>query len=176
MEMWKIELLKIGAIALISFLGGLGSYWLYIHKRKIERAPEQENLREAEKLTTLLIQHRKHKISPLDLNEFKKRLFSRFSNNEVECRNTNEIITAEEEFFDKVWHGRHKVLETMVRLGQKKIDSKIWQGALKSAKKIEIKYGKKQLGSCDDFEWGMLNGKLSALRWVLGDEWDMIDT
>jgi len=26
------------------------------------------------------------------------------------------------------------------------------------------------------FEWGMINGKLSALRWVMGDEWDMLDT
>ncbi len=23
---------------------------------------------------------------------------------------------------------------------------------------------------------GMLNGKLFALRWVIGDEWDMLDT
>lgn len=176
MEIWEVELLKIGAIALVSFLGGLGSYWLYIHKRKIERIPEQENLREVEKLTTLLIQHRKHKISPLELNEFKRRLLSRSANGEVECRSIDEIIRAEEEFSDKVWYGRHKVLEAMVKSGRKKVDSKIWQGALKAAKKLEIKYGKKHLDFCDDFEWGMLNGKLSALRWVLDDEWDMLDT
>jgi hypothetical protein len=28
----------------------------------------------------------------------------------------------------------------------------------------------------DDFDWGMLNGKLSALRWMLGDDWDVLDT
>lgn len=27
-----------------------------------------------------------------------------------------------------------------------------------------------------DFEWGMINGKLSTLRWLLGDEWDFLDT
>lgn len=32
------------------------------------------------------------------------------------------------------------------------------------------------LGPYSDFDWRMINGKLSALRWVLGDDWDMLDT
>lgn len=36
--------------------------------------------------------------------------------------------------------------------------------------------GEDNLGPYSDFEWGMINGKLSALRWVLGEDWDMLDT
>jgi hypothetical protein len=56
------------------------------------------------------------------------------------------------------------------------IQCDIWEGALKAAAKVEMEYGVENFGPWDDFEWGMINGKLFALRWVLGDEWDMLDT
>jgi hypothetical protein len=34
----------------------------------------------------------------------------------------------------------------------------------------------RQGGPYTDFELGTLNGKLSALRWVPGSEWDLLDT
>ena len=68
------------------------------------------------------------------------------------------------------------MIESAVESGKQKVAPEIWQKALKTAKKIEEEYGKEQLGSWDDFEWGILSGKLSTLRWVSGDEWDMLDT
>ena len=41
---------------------------------------------------------------------------------------------------------------------------------------MERKYGKDNLGPYSKFDWGMINGKLSALRWVFGDDRDMLDT
>lgn len=43
-------------------------------------------------------------------------------------------------------------------------------------KSAEEAFGTEELGPWTNFEWGMINGKLSAIRWVLGDEWDMLDT
>ena len=52
----------------------------------------------------------------------------------------------------------------------------IWHGAKRAARRVETQYGLDALGPWDDFDWGMLSGKVSALRWVLGDDWDMLDT
>lgn len=52
----------------------------------------------------------------------------------------------------------------------------ILAGAIRSAERLERKYGKDNLGPYSKFDWGMINGKLSALRWVLGEDWDELYT
>jgi hypothetical protein len=109
-----------------------------------------------------------------------------------EPRRLSEIVTAIDELVTKVWYNRHQVLRQKIEQGKIKIVDKeifpvkdhrrrpiqrdIWEGALRAAADVETKYGLENLGPWSDFEWGMINGKLSALRWVLGDEWDMLDT
>lgn len=55
------------------------------------------------------------------------------------------------------------------------IVDEIWDGMIAAMKAAEEQYPG-ELGPWTDFEWGMLSGKLSAIRWVLGDEWDVLDT
>lgn len=52
------------------------------------------------------------------------------------------------------------------------------RGMLKGKREAEKRFGKKSLmkNVSSDWEWGFVSGKLSAIRWVLGDEWDMLDT
>lgn len=111
---------------------------------------------------------------------------------EQEPRRLSAILVALEELTDKVWYNRHQNRRIRIERGETKIVEKetlpirdhgkrpiqrdIWEAALKAATRVERKYGPESLGPWDDFEWGMLNGKLSALRWALGDEWDNLDT
>jgi hypothetical protein len=77
---------------------------------------------------------------------------------------------------EKVKRGNIKIVETQVLPGGdgRLIQRNIWDAALRTAEAVEARYGSENLGPWSDFEWGMINGKLSALRWVLGDEWDML--
>lgn len=93
-----------------------------------------------------------------------------------ERRSDVQILEAIEEFFDKVWYDRHQGVMQRHQEGNKRLDPRLLATVRKAARRVERKHGKTNLGPWPDFEWGMLNGKLSALRWVLGDEWDMLDT
>jgi hypothetical protein len=45
-------------------------------------------------------------------------------------------------------------------------------------KRVEEQYGEASLlqDVASDWDSGLLAGKVSAIRWVLGDEWDMLDS
>ncbi|ETF00526.1 hypothetical protein W822_22540 [Advenella kashmirensis W13003] len=106
---------------------------------------------------------------------------------EDQTRGLQEILSEMDELVDKVWYNRHMNMMYHIEKGDIEIVPKgtqnyanniihrdIFEGALASAQRVRSKY--KDTGPWSDFEWGMINGKLSALRWILGDEWDMLDT
>jgi len=91
-------------------------------------------------------------------------------------RATDEIIAAEEEFCERAWYLHHINSRCNGRLDEGECPEDIRQGAYAAAQRIEDKYGVETLDPEEDFYRGMLFGKLSALRWVLGADWDFLDT
>ena len=105
-------------------------------------------------------------------------------------RRLKTIAGVEDELFDRVWYNRRMVEREKVESGlmpivekhtelftpENSIQKDVWEIVIAAVKKVERKYGIENLGPYDDFEWGMINGKFSAIRWVLGEEWDFLDT
>jgi len=97
---------------------------------------------------------------------------------EEEPRKLNEIMAAEQEHFDRVWY--HRSLQHQYQLedaGDDREVERLIGIAGPGRARVEATYTEEgQLGPYTDFELGMLNGKLSTLRWLLGSEWDFLDT
>lgn len=95
-----------------------------------------------------------------------------------EPRRLEAILQAEHEFFDRLWHYRTLMHELELQgEGDAMGLDMLTRLSATARQRIEARYGAPgELGPYSDFELGMLNGKLSALRWVLGSEWDFLDT
>lgn len=107
-----------------------------------------------------------------------------------EPRTLAEILEVENLLTNRVWYNRHWNTRIQLEGGEIELVDKVkppykdiphdrwpvqrdvWEGALASAARVEAEYGLEGLGPWSDFKWGMINGKLSALRWILGSEWD----
>ena len=94
-------------------------------------------------------------------------------------RNDTVILKTYKEFWDKVWWNRHQVWLEKIRSGEEPLAEEqrpVLKRAMKAAKRMERKYGKRNLG-WNDFDWGLLSGRMSALAWVMGAEWnESLDT
>lgn len=72
--------------------------------------------------------------------------------------------------------------ETVIRREYSKLWDKVWwnrhmgggepTAGQKAAREIEKKYGREYLDPGDDVEWGVCLGKMMALAWVLGADWE----
>lgn len=111
-----------------------------------------------------------------DYSSFKRSLEFSEDSEIFKVRNEEEVLLALERLVDQIWYNRHQGLKERVAKEETTVSPEIWEGALASAKQIEKKYGEENLWHESDFEWGMLNGKVSAIRWLLGEDWDMLDT
>jgi hypothetical protein len=97
----------------------------------------------------------------------------------VHLRSEREIAKAEHELWDRVWYYRHLVRIHNARYAKDSTEQtppEIARMTRELMKRKRKRYGRSIGQPMSDFDWGYMQGKFSALRWVLGSEWDFLDT
>lgn len=92
-------------------------------------------------------------------------------------RKIAETQALEHEFFDRVWYIRKLVMLEKIQSGTEELSEEDLMDVVTEAMRdVEDKYGKEIAEGVSDWEYGYWSGRLAALRWVMGDERDLLDT
>jgi hypothetical protein len=93
----------------------------------------------------------------------------------MKFRKKDHVLAEIERLTAIVWY--HRCSTRMVESGEiDELEPKHRADCLAARKRVQEQYPEVLDWEGDDFDWGMINGKLSALRWATGDDWDMLDT
>jgi hypothetical protein len=89
-------------------------------------------------------------------------------------RTLSDILLTENELHDRLWYDR-KVAFLADPTPERGVSPPVIFKMLDAMSRVE-RSGDIKAPIATDYELGILHGKLSAIRWVLGDEWDNLDT
>ena len=93
-----------------------------------------------------------------------------------EMRSEEEIYKYMNEAHDKVWLVRKQNLYYNLLLGKESINVDVLDGCIKAIDEVCKKYKIDFKEPVSDWDYGYWSGILAALRWVMGDEKDVLDT
>lgn len=90
-------------------------------------------------------------------------------------RRVSEVSQAEATLFDQLWWGRKPADDALESIDWPE-DFKA--GTIAAKRRVEAQHGLDELEKNveSDWAWGYLSGRISAIRWVLGDEWHNLDS
>ena len=123
----------------------------------------------------LNVEDAKYKFEAIDDDEFYK-LFKLLPEYESEKRTDEEILEYMDEAFDRVWLVRKQNLFYKLMTGEEKISADVLEKCNKEIDKVCKKYNINFTEPVNDWDYGYWSGILAALRWVMGDEKDFLDT
>jgi hypothetical protein len=87
----------------------------------------------------------------------------------VSVRSRAEIEAAMREVEDRLWFDQSRAAD------HDGDSQNVALSVMARREAIERRYGKASLGPMTPFELGRLHGKYSALRWMLGGDWNVLD-
>lgn len=84
----------------------------------------------------------------------------------------DDLEMTEDEYSDRAWYEQ---ADRVLRDRSTGLCCCCEDSMIKRMKQLEEWFGRRGLMVADDYERGMLHGKIQAMRWMLGDSWDDLD-